>query len=335
MENKKLSEEEINNLEKELTDLHDSIIKDLGEKDVLYIRNMIKLVKYTNLAGRLLLHFGKDPVTFMLGSFSLSVSKILENLEVGHNLMHGQYDWTNDPELSGKVYEWDNFCSPEKWKKHHNHDHHLYTNIVGKDEDSGSIFFRMTKKQKWQKSHFFQLFGFIVSLPFFELLIAVIHNRNKISHDFLKHISLKILKDYIFFPLLATKNSKRVLLGNYISNTIRNIWLYFMILSGHLPEGLEHYLEEDCINESKGQWYLRQARSTTNINGNKLFYILSGHASHQVEHHLFPDIPAIRLSDMSPQVKQILEKYGQNYNTGNFFTQFATVLKNAVKYSLP
>jgi hypothetical protein len=33
---------------------------------------------------------------------ALANAKILDNMEIGHNVMHGQYDWTGDPALNSQ-----------------------------------------------------------------------------------------------------------------------------------------------------------------------------------------------------------------------------------------
>ena len=80
----------------------------------------------------------------------LSLSKILDNMEIGHNVMHGQYDWMGDPGLNSRMYEWDNVCPSDQWKYSHNYIHHTYTNILGKDRDIGYGILRMDEDQPWQ-----------------------------------------------------------------------------------------------------------------------------------------------------------------------------------------
>ena len=43
--------------------------------------------------------------------------KILENMELGHNVMHGQYDFLADPSLDSKTYEWDLVGTAEDLEK--------------------------------------------------------------------------------------------------------------------------------------------------------------------------------------------------------------------------
>ena len=54
-------------------------------------------------------------------------------MEIGHNVMHGQWDWMNDPEIHSSTWDWDTASTAEAWKHSHNYIHHTYTNILGKD----------------------------------------------------------------------------------------------------------------------------------------------------------------------------------------------------------
>ena len=44
------------------------------------------------------------------------LAKIIENMEVGHNIIHGQFDWTGDP-ARGKTYEWDIVGTADNWPR--------------------------------------------------------------------------------------------------------------------------------------------------------------------------------------------------------------------------
>src|SRR5689334_16500805 len=102
-----LTRDEADAFGRELDVLRAEVVADLGQADVDHMRRMMRLVHFQEAAGRLLLHFGIDPLSFVLGSGALALAKILENMEVGHNVMHGQYDWTKDPALDSHRYEWD------------------------------------------------------------------------------------------------------------------------------------------------------------------------------------------------------------------------------------
>jgi len=54
-------------------------------------------------------------------------------------LLHGHYDWMNDPLLHSKRYEWDiRLWTQRSWKRYSQFlNTILYTNIIGKDRDFG------------------------------------------------------------------------------------------------------------------------------------------------------------------------------------------------------
>src|SRR5579885_3598644 len=143
-------------IEAELDRLRAEIVADLGAPDAAHIRRMIRLARLSALAGRTLLMLGVDPLTWGVGVTALATAKILENMEIGHNVMHGQYDWMNDPVLCSQTYEWDNVCDGEQWRHSHNVVHHTHTNILGRDRDVGYGFLRVSDAQPWRPHHLFQ-----------------------------------------------------------------------------------------------------------------------------------------------------------------------------------
>ena len=130
---------------RELDALKERVIADFGERDTTYIRRIIKAQRGLEIAGRALLFGGIFPPFWLAGTAMLGVSKILDNMEIGHNVMHGQYDWTGDPALSSKNFEWDTACPADQWRHSHNYMHHTYTNIVGMDRDVGYGILRMSE----------------------------------------------------------------------------------------------------------------------------------------------------------------------------------------------
>ena len=81
---------------------------------------------------------------------TLGVAKIVENMEIGHNVMHGQWDWMNDPEIHSSTWEWDMSGASKHWRFTHNFMHHKYTNILGMDDDVGYGMLRVTRDQRWK-----------------------------------------------------------------------------------------------------------------------------------------------------------------------------------------
>jgi len=97
--------------------------------------------------------FGFIPPVLVAATTALGLSKIIENMEIGHNVMHGQYDWMNDPSLNSQTYEWDTACGGDSWRRTHNYEHHTYTNIIGKDRDYGYDLLRLSEDEPWQPAH--------------------------------------------------------------------------------------------------------------------------------------------------------------------------------------
>lgn len=333
----------------ELDALRVRITADLGERDIRYMRRMMRIQRSAEIGGRLALFCGFNPVAWCLGVAMLSLSKILDNMEIGHNIMHGQYNWTNDPALRGKNFEWDCACPGEQWRHSHNFIHHTHTNILGKDRDVGYGILRMADEQPWKPKHLFQ--------PARALIMALIFEWGVAMHDLemdrlrtgeiswqsvrprflqsLRKMGRVGLKDYVIFPLLAWPIFSTVLLGNLAANLIRNVWAFTIIFCGHFTDDVVMFSEEETRRETRGEWYVRQLLGSSNLEGGRWFHILSGHLSHQIEHHLFPDMPAHRYAEIQPEVEAICRHYGLPYNTGGLGRQFGAVVRRIFRLSLP
>ncbi|HEX5276099.1 MAG TPA: acyl-CoA desaturase [Fluviicoccus sp.] len=347
--NARLSEAQLTALAAELDALRDRVLADIGQRDADYIRNIHKAVRYTGLAGRGLLMAGIFPPAWLAGTALLGVSKILDNMELGHNVMHGQFDWMRDPAFNGKTFEWDIVGTSDNWRYTHNFRHHTYTNVRGMDDDVGYGLLRLFPEQRWKPMYLFQPVYSVLFALLFQWGVAIQNlelgrvAKGKKSWAELKEqwfplqkkIRSQLLKDYVFFPALAGPFFLPVLLGNLAANGIRNLWTFTIIFCGHFTTDAEVFPKECVDNESRGHWYWRQIRGSANLTGGKLFHILSGNLSHQIEHHLYPDIPACRYAEIAPEVQAICARYGIRYNKGSLLTQFGQVTKRIVKYAFP
>lgn len=132
-----ISAADIEALGKDLDELRDRIVADLGDRDREYIYSIIKTQRGCEVAGRALMYLGFIPPVWLAAVGALSVSKILDNMEIGHNVMHGQYDWMREKGLNSREFEWDTVCPADQWRHSHNYMHHTYTNIVDMDRDVG------------------------------------------------------------------------------------------------------------------------------------------------------------------------------------------------------
>src|SRR5690606_27590370 len=98
--------------------------------------------------GRALLMASVFPPAWLAGTALLGLAKILDNMEIGHNVMHGQYDFMNDPVINTN-YEWDGVPPNEHWRHSHNYVHHTFTNVLGLDHDIGYRVIRLSEHQPW------------------------------------------------------------------------------------------------------------------------------------------------------------------------------------------
>jgi linoleoyl-CoA desaturase len=278
------------------------------------------------------------------------VAKILENMELGHNIMHGQWDWMNDPNIHSSSWDWDTVSPAAAWKHSHNYLHHTYTNIVGLDKDVGYEIMRVDPKQAWHPVYLLQPVYNVLLMLFFEWGVAMhdldfeaIRKGTKSSSqlaDELKAIGRKVarqfVKDYVVFPALSgRKGFKQTLAANFTSNLVRNVWSNAIIFCGHFPDQAYTYTQEEAADESRGAWYLRQLLGAANIDGSDAFHVMSGNLSYQVEHHLYPDLPSSRYKQIAPKVKAICEQYGLPYNTGPFLKQWGMVQRTIVRLAFP
>ena len=348
MKNRKLTPEEMNAFGDELDALRAETLAKAGKEDAEYIRDIVQLCRDHELLGRELLKSdGAKPADWLRGTYALGIAKILENMEIGHNIMHGQYDFMNDPDFHSQTYEWDTASTSSSWRHSHNYMHHTYTNVVGKDRDLGYGILRLTDDEPWKPQYLAQPISNFMLSVLFEWGVAL-HDleaenlksgKKQLTLQELKPILSKMFsqaaKDYVYFPVTAGKNALPVLFGNITANLMRNVWAHAIIFCGHFTEKAETFTVEETENESRGAWYLRQLRGSSNLKGDWWFHILTGNLSHQIEHHLFPDVPAWRYAQMAPKVQEICEKYGQHYNTGSFTKQYGEVLKRIFRYSLP
>lgn len=156
--NRELTQTQLDELASELDAIKQEELDDLGEKDAKYIRRVYSTVRYSSMAGRALLFAGWFPPAWILGTGLLSFSKIMENMELGHNVMHGQYDWMNDPKFNGQTYEWDIVGTSDNWRQTHNFKHHTYTNIKGMDDDIGYGLLRLFQSSVGKRVIYCNLF---------------------------------------------------------------------------------------------------------------------------------------------------------------------------------
>ncbi|MEA2312664.1 MAG: NADPH-dependent stearoyl-CoA 9-desaturase [Solirubrobacteraceae bacterium] len=213
----KLTPEQLEEIGKEFDALHEEIKEDLGERDARYIRSIIELHRRLGLVGRAALLGANSWVLAITGTTTLSLAKILENMEIGHNVLHGQWDWMNDPVINSQAWDWDTASTSAAWKHSHNYVHHTFTNIRGKDKDLGYEIMRIDPHQKWHPVYLFQPLYNLALMALFEWGVAfhdldldAVRSGEKSQADVRHELKgiwakarLQITKDYIAWPLFS------------------------------------------------------------------------------------------------------------------------------------
>ncbi len=349
-----LTAEEVEQLGAELDALRAEIEESRNSVDADYIYKMIRLQRGLATAARITLgvsayHRRTRVPGAVVGGAMLGVAKILENMEIGHNVMHGQWDWMNDPEVHSSTWEWDTAQPAEQWKHSHNYVHHQFTNVLGYDNDIGYGILRMAREQKWHPVNLGQpvynallagLFQWGVALH--DLDLEAVRKREKDPRVMRKQLTQiwrkgrrQASKDYLVYPLLSGPHFMTTIYANAAANVTRNLWSYVIIFCGHFPDGAMHFTEEQIEDETRPEWYLRQMLGSANFEGSEMLHVLSGNLGYQVEHHLFPDLPSNRYGEISVRVRQLCDKYKLPYTTGPLHRQYGQALRTILKLSLP
>jgi fatty acid desaturase len=375
-----LTDTQIEEFGRELEAMREEVIDSRGESDRRYIVNLIRIQRSMALVGRILIfasilllpvweHALASTAAFWtviaLGTLSLALAKIIENMEIGHNVLHAQWDWMKDATIQSSTWEWDHVCPADQWMLSHNVRHHTWTNVLGKDPDIGYGLLRMSAAQRWKP--------FYLGQPLYALLLAVLFewgiaiqelelgrlltrkgHLERIRPQFRRigrKIAAQVTKDYIAWPLLAMALTLpfslagagpsllsvllTVIAANAVACVLRSLWTFLIIFCGHFPEDVHVFTKQQVENETRARWYVRQLLGSCNIGGGKLFHVLSGNLSHQIEHHLFPDLPSNRYPELAPRVRALTRRYGLPYNTGSLTRQFGTTMLKIFRLSLP
>ncbi|KUI15359.1 fatty acid desaturase [Mycolicibacterium acapulense] len=343
-----LTEADIEALGVELDAIRRDIEESLGERDAAYIRRTIMFQRALEVAGRLLIGVSRSRTGWLVGTASLAFAKCVENMEIGHNVSHGQWDWMNDPEIHSTTWEWDMVAVSAQWRYSHNYRHHMFSNVVGVDDDLGFGIMRITRDEPWEPVHLLQPLRNLLLAAIFEWGIALhgIHSeRDRAEGDtarvtrerkkLIRKIARQGVKDYALFPALSGRRWRRTLAANAAANLVRNLWTYVVIFCGHFPDGAEKFTAEALDEESRADWYLRQMLGAANIDAGPLLAFSTGNLCYQIEHHLFPDLPSNRLAEVAVRVRAVCEKYDLPYTSGSLVRQYLLTLRTIHKLALP
>ncbi len=336
----------------------------LGPKDVAYIKGLRLKSRLAELLGRGLLWISPDPLTFSLGVAFTWLHRNLESIEIGHNVLHGQYDYFPEiPQFHAHNFKWKAPVDEEGWRREHNAQHHVHTNVYEKDPDLNHGILRTNAQTPWNPAHRWQVPQYLLlayptmlyafnsqnlgfsqtyrerSFPQGNEGYALVDNGSATDQELKRRhwlsVGRVVLKEYVLFPVLALLTGFsffKVLLGNLLADAINSYWIALTIQATHFTEPLQ---PEDALKH-KGRWYLSQLDSSVNFKGSRRMSVLWGHLNYQIEHHLFPDIPAHHYPDMAREVKEVCARHGLPYKCN---PSWGRAIRNYVgqlwKYSFP
>ncbi|TPG36076.1 fatty acid desaturase family protein [Mycolicibacterium hodleri] len=319
----------------------------LGERDRAYICRTIAWQRGLDIASRLVIGLSRGKVGWVVGTTGLAIAKSIENMELAHNIGHGQWDWMHDPEIHSTTWEWDMVGPSSQWRYSHNYRHHVYTNVVGVDEDLGYGVMRVTRDEKWKAAHLTQPLRNLLMAIMFEWGIALhdLHSEKERASTaadksatvkaFASKTARQVGKDYALFPLLSGRRWRRTLTANVTANLLRNVWAFVVISCGHFADGAEKFTAATLEGETKPAWYLRQMLGTANFDAGPVMAFMSGNLCYQIEHHIFPDLPSNRYAEISRRVKDVCATYHLPYTTGSLTRQYLQTLRTIVKLAFP
>ena len=185
-----LSDAEVEEFGRELDAMRDEVMASRGERDRRYILRLIRTQRSLALGGRLVIYvslfllpgwghalagWGPSLAVMALGTLMLGLAKILENLEIAHNVLHAQWDWMKDPNIQSNTWEWDTMSPSDSWMYSHNVVHHTWTNVLTKDLDVGYGILRITPMQKWHPVRLLQ--------PLFAILLMFLFEEGVALHE--------------------------------------------------------------------------------------------------------------------------------------------------------
>ena len=342
-----LSDADLDELAAALEAIRCDIEASRGAKDRAYIMRAIAFQRCLEIVARLVIARSNGRFGWAVGTAALAAAKCIENMELGHNISHGQWDWMNDPEIHSNVWEWDMAGLTSHWRNSHNYRHHMYANVVGVDDDLGFGIMRVTRDQEWRPSALAQpLRGVLLALAFewgvalhglYSVQERETTDAGRAAHKtaLIRKMARQARKDYVLFPALSRRRWRRTLGANVVANGLRNVWACVVIVCGHFTDGAEKFTPAVLEDETKPEWYLRQMLGTANFRAGTVMAFMSGNLCYQIEHHLFPDLPSNRYPEIAERVRALCVTYDLPYTTGTLLRQYLLTVRTICKLALP
>jgi len=354
-------EQRLEHFGRAIGEIHRRVQSEVGASDVRRIVRLQRFCRVMEVAGRLLIHASPEPVSFGLGVGCLWVYKQLQTTEIGHTVLHGAYDKLPGAEaFRSATYVWEAPIDEASWRAGHNHKHHQFTNVAGRDPDINFGGIRLTAQTPYRRGHATQLASvFLVSWPFFTWSMNmhftgmmdvygvqgwadrfdVIETRDRatvisVHKRALRKWGKKLAIEYVLFPALAGPFFWKVALGNWLSERMRDVYSAATIYCGHVGDEVASYPEGTRAG-SRGRWYAMQVEASNNFEVAWPFNVLCGGLEHQIEHHLFPKLPPERLRQVAPEVAAACAEHGVTYRSASWGRTLAKSIRHLAALSGP
>jgi linoleoyl-CoA desaturase len=352
--------ERLKSFGKAIEEIRKGIEAELGPEDVAHLKKLDRFSHKMEILGRVLIHVSPEPLSFSTGVMALWVHKQLQATEIGHTALHGAYDKLEGAEsYCSETYRWDMPIDEESWRRGHNVDHHRYTNIAGKDPDIHFGFVRLTDHTPHRPSNYIQLpftlfgafpnFAWMMNAHFTGLIDFYSGNGRPEEFDYIQDRSWKTAvdvhkralrkyipyyaKNYVFFPALAGPLWPKVLFGNWLSETMRDVYSACTIYCGHVGEEVSDY-PAGTKAKGKGHWYAMQVEAANNYDVSRPISVLCGGLDMQIEHHMFPKLPPHRLRQIAPAVEKVCKEHGVTYRKEKWGRTLVKALKKIARLSV-
>jgi fatty acid desaturase len=332
----------------------------VGAEDVAHLERIDRISKRLEVVGRTLIHFSLDPITFGVGVGALWAHKQLQVFEVGHTALHGALDaFPEASKFHSRRHRWEFPVDERTWMKTH-FMHHGGVNTPHKDDLFQPGFLRIHSQTHWLWYHRFQVpYLLLVLAPSFGLMVnAHITGLNDIwfrngtparPFDFVENRSLSTIraaygaalrkyvpyyaKNYLFYPLLAGPFFPKVFLGNFLAETMRDLWTAAVVLSNHVADTTSY--PEGTQPKSRGEYLAMQVEATHDFAVSAPVSLLCGGLDYHIEHHLFPRLPPNRLREIQPEVEAVCKAHGVRYKRERWPALLRKVLRRFSAMSRP
>lgn len=290
----------------------------LGEQEVRSLRWLKRLSQSAELLGRLGLQLCFHPLV-LCSSVALLILHLGLEAQLNHSIQHGIYSRLEGAKDFARD-QYETLALPlqtRTWREAHRI-HHVNPSLLGLDPDTVHPLFRVHPDRPWRWWNLFNTFlGAIFVFECwgrdYDKFLKQAGQRAAEDTSEQKKLGCFLAYQFLLFPLLAGPRAPYVFLANLIAVLARNLIFVALQTGSSVGANVSTLHARQRGGRSKGQWYRFQAETSKNYKAPPLWTLLSGGLDRHIEHHLFPSLPAMKLREISPQVKRLCEKYGVRY----------------------